>query len=134
MLKRLAIVLGLGFLVLTPIANANTLQPISQSSLGITCTDPINNWRGVYPTESITITFNEKITQGDPLKAITLTDSNGKVLESVNTINYNILTIKPVKSLYFNSRYTITIPATAVSDSYNNTLTQDYSLSFTTVK
>ncbi|MHB8125715.1 MAG: lectin like domain-containing protein [Desulfitobacteriaceae bacterium] len=114
------------------LTNINAHLQGDRAALSVICTDPIEQGQGVGLDQIINITFNKNVVKGSSFSTIALKDNNGKSTTKTNTINGNVLTIKPGSILTYDTKYTVTIPAAAVKDDKNNALGNDYIFSFTT--
>ncbi|MHB8124272.1 MAG: YbhB/YbcL family Raf kinase inhibitor-like protein [Desulfitobacteriaceae bacterium] len=110
-----------------------TLQFSSSSTLTISSTDPQSNSENVDPSKNITVTYSKNLSQGNSFKNICLKDADNKTVTTKNSIKDNTLTLKPKSTLNFGTNYIVTIPAGAVKDNKGNTLSDDYTFSFTTM-
>jgi TolB protein len=84
-------------------------------------------------TENIVIKFSEPINYGTNFNYITVTDTDtNQVTNITKSISGSILTLHNVLNRIPGHYYLVYIPKTAVKDSDNNTLQQNYSFSFRT--
>lgn len=101
----------------------------------ISSIQPANSATKVPVNQIIKITFSEPIKTGTTFNSISVKNSSGKSVTITKSISSNVLTIKLTKGTYTkNTKYTITIPAKAVRDTVNNSLSTSYKASFTTTK
>lgn len=95
-------------------------------------TDPANNATSVPVNKTISVTFSEDVQQGTAYDAISLKDANSTAVAVTKSIAGKVLSIRPNANLAYSTKYTVTIPASAVKDLAGNALAQDYTFSFTT--
>ncbi len=88
--------------------------------LTITNITPVKGTVDLSKYTNITITFNEPIKIGNGW--ITLTTSNGTNISFTRSITDNILTITPKQSLINNTKYTLTLHTSSVTDLADNAL------------
>jgi len=69
---------------------------------------PASNATGVLPTTSITVTFNEAITEASALNAVTVTGSGGVVAGS-KSLYYDTVTFLPTSALTLGATYTVQV-------------------------
>lgn len=101
-------------------------------NLSVKSTSPADNATGVPVDQDLSVTFNVYIQPGSAYDSISVTDAAYKPVDFTKAINADTLTIYPAASLNYSTRYMVTVPAHAVTDSANNDLQADYSFSFTT--
>ncbi|MHB1042659.1 MAG: Ig-like domain-containing protein [Eubacteriales bacterium] len=95
-------------------------------------TDPADNETGVLPDQKISVTFSVYVQPGSAYDSISVRDAVYKPVKFTKAISGDTLTITPKGKLKYHTRYTVTIPARAVTDDVNSDLPADYSFSFTT--
>ncbi len=95
-------------------------------------TVPARDDTGVPLEQDISVTFNVYIQTGITYDNISVLNAANKPVAITKTINEDTLTINPKTNLKYNTLYTVTIPARAVTDDANNDLQADYGFSFTT--
>ena len=93
---------------------------------------PINNAGDIPVNQTIILTFSEPIIQGTSFGTISLQAGEVEVPLNVS-FGRNTLTITPVTNLAYSTTYILTVPAGAVKDQAENSLTEVISLTFTTV-
>ena len=93
--------------------------------------DPVNNSKNVDKDKTIQITFSEAIKSGVDFSKIALVDSKSNKVNANVTVSGDKLTVTPSASLAYSTSYTLTVPKGAITDLAGNTLTADYSLTFT---
>lgn len=94
--------------------------------------DPVDKEENVQINKTITIRFNEEISQGELFEGILLKDADGARVGTVNKISGSTLTVTPDNKLKYAAAYTLVIPSGAVKNSYGRTLASEYTLSFKT--
>ena len=114
-----------------PLSTVYTSNFTAGQTLTVTSVVPVNGTSNVASNQTITLTFNEPIQAGGALDAITVTGQNGVASYITKTINGNTLTITPIDNWIPGTKYTINIPAYAVTDQNGNTLTTPYISTFT---
>lgn len=103
----------------------------SPFTLFVTAASPFEGQIDRTLNTKIKILFNRNIKAGADVGNIQL--NNGATIDTA--IEGNVLTITPKNLLNSNTNYTLTVPATAITDSETGSLTlnQQYTLKFTTV-
>ncbi|MEW6574367.1 MAG: S-layer homology domain-containing protein [Bacillota bacterium] len=109
---------GGGYVDLTPPAVKETM--------------PADGARGVPVDQLLTLTFSEKIKAGKNFSSIVLQAEDGSLSALDQEIAGEKLILKPQAKLSPGTRYTLTLPAAAVQDLWNNPLKEAFSFSFTT--
>jgi hypothetical protein len=99
--------------------------------LVVSLTDPSNDATGISRNTDIVISFNRSVQRSVYFDDIAVT-GGGSVVDYTYGINGNTLTLDPLETLDYGTRYTVTIPAGAVDDSSGNGLADDHTFSFTT--
>jgi photosystem II stability/assembly factor-like uncharacterized protein/methionine-rich copper-binding protein CopC len=102
---------------------------VTPATVTIVSTDPSNGANNVPVDKTITITFSKDVQPGTTYNAISLKDANGNTITVTKSVTGKVLTIKPKTTLSYDTKYTVAIPADAVSD-----MAQAYTFSFTTAK
>lgn len=111
----------------------NILQfELEPESIIVTGTNPGQGDSQVGIHDAITLYFNMKVEEGTGFEQIILEDEDLNIIATRKILDGDMLTITPLEDLKFNTRYTLTIPADALGDSYGHTLDEEYSMSFTT--
>lgn len=98
----------------------------------VVSTDPVNDATSVPVDKTIRITFSEELQEGTTYNAISVKDNNDAAVAVAKSIEGKVLSIKSNVNLAYNTKYTVTIPASAVKDLTGNALAQEYVFSFTT--
>jgi len=99
----------------------------------IAFTDPVDNATNVPIDKVIKVTFNEDVVSATNFGKITLADAKGATVAVTTTLTASVLTITPSDPLAYSTEYTVTIPASAVKDTADNPIPEDFSFSFTTM-
>lgn len=95
-------------------------------------TDPSNLATGVAIDKVITVTFSEYIQPGSAYDVVSVRDDAFNPVDFIKAVSDNTLTFYPASSLSYSTRYTVNVPALAITDTSNNALPDDFSFSFTT--
>lgn len=82
---------------------------------------PADNAAGVAADSAFVLTFNEGVALGDGV--IELRDAQNNVLDSEVTVNFNVVTVRPLEALSFSSEYHLVLTAGAITDHYGNATT-----------
>lgn len=98
----------------------------------VAATDPDDGATGVPVGKTVTVTFSEDVQAGSEYEGISLKDASGKAVAVTKSIAGKVLSIDPNSTLAYSTKYTVTVPASAVKDLAGNALAQDYTFSFTT--
>ncbi|MEW6447411.1 MAG: Ig-like domain-containing protein [Bacillota bacterium] len=98
----------------------------------VSSTDPSDGATYVPNSQNITVTFSENVQAGDNYNLIDLKHEDGTSIPFTKSIAGAVLTIDPQSDLSDGVTYTVYVPAGSVKDLANNSLTSDYSFSFTT--
>lgn len=111
---------------ITDLVDNPVAQTITKFSTGnsptITTSNPANNKTKVARNQTITITFNEAIQAGSNYNKITLKASNGTTITIKKSINGKVLTIIHSAKLAANTKYTLTIYSSSITDLAANPL------------
>lgn len=94
-------------------------------------TNPPGGATGVPLTATVEVTFSEALQTVENIPGITVISAGGSSVTTSNSTTGNILTIYPA-ALNKLTKYTVTIPAGAVSDLQGAPLASAYTFSFTT--
>ncbi|MFA5527883.1 MAG: Ig-like domain-containing protein [Peptostreptococcales bacterium] len=105
---------------------------LKPESIIVTATNPGQGDSKVGIHDATTLYFNMNVEKGTGFEQIALEDEDLNIIDTDKTLNGDMLTLTPLDDLKFNTRYTVTIPAKALGDSYGHTMDEDYSMSFTT--
>jgi hypothetical protein len=100
--------------------------------LKVTSSKPVNNALDVSNDDLMTITFNEKIKEGENFNSIFLKDINGNFIPKVSSINGCVITVRPSEPLNHNMYYTLFIPDKAVYNTDNDHFKNRFVLTFAT--
>jgi hypothetical protein len=100
----------------------------------VTGTNPADGGTGFDQDEQLEITFNVGINKGSAFDGISLVDSEGNPVAFAANLNGEDLIIKPDPFLGYNTLYTVTIPAGAISNLVGDELAAEYSFSFTSAE
>lgn len=101
----------------------------------IVSAQPVSNASKIPVNQIIRISFSEPIKVGSTYNSITLKNSAGRSMVITKSIISNVLIVKLAKGTYSkNTKYTLNIPAKAVNDMRNNSLSAAYRTSFITTK
>lgn len=98
----------------------------------VVSTDPADKDIGVAVDQDISVTFSVYVQAGSAYNSISVRDAVYKSVAFTKAISGDTLTINPKANLRYDTLYTVTIPAHAVTDAVNIDLPTDYSFSFTT--
>jgi len=118
-------------------SNGNTLTTIYSSTfntgsgLNINSVDPTSGATNVALNKEITITFNNNIQPGAAYNNISVTSPSGTATFNPS-ISGSQLTLTPAANWTPNTTYTVNIPYNALTDTNGNTLTTNYTSTFTT--
>ncbi|MHB8125573.1 MAG: beta-alanine-activating enzyme beta-propeller domain-containing protein [Desulfitobacteriaceae bacterium] len=103
--------------------------------LEVTDTDPCEDSYYVARDKVITVNFSKRVVKGLLFDKITMVKSSDNLpVKCTYSLNGTTLTIKPNTKLDYGTQYTIVVPQESLKDKYNNTLSQEYSLSFNTIE
>lgn len=106
---------------------------LSGTAIKILSTDPADKDTGVDLSKDITVKFNQNVLQAAGFKGIKILDEKGVAVKNVTAeIKDSTLTIKH-DALVYNAKYTMTIPAAAVKNADQETMTDQAVINFTTV-
>jgi methionine-rich copper-binding protein CopC len=94
--------------------------------------DPVNGALDIAVNKVISLNFSENILEGSTTVPISLKDSYGNSVGFNKAINGSTLTITPLSSYNYSTKYTIIIPAGALKDVAGNLLASPIATSFTT--
>jgi methionine-rich copper-binding protein CopC/photosystem II stability/assembly factor-like uncharacterized protein len=105
--------------------------PVDKTAPTVSSTVPAANATNMSKDSTITVTFSENIQSGTAYETITLKDTASTSISLAKTISSKELTIDPATSLTPGVSYTLTLPASAVKDSSDNSLMAQFTLAFT---
>ena len=94
---------------------------------------PAPNAEQVELQKPILVTLGMEAKKGVGFGGISLKDSSLNPVEITAELNGNILTVTPKGGMVKGEKYTLSVPADAVSDDYGHSMEKAYVLSFTTV-
>lgn len=124
-------ILTWGFNDFDQFSNEASLNNVPLRIFTIRDTKPSNGDIDVSPDTSITVNFDEAINRGNEFSNISVKDTNGNTVNIVGDINGSTLKLTPQVNLFNNTKYIVTIPKNAITDSIS-TPYDGGSFSFTT--
>lgn len=101
----------------TVTASTTTTTP---TGLNVSGADPADGAVSVPVNKTISIFFNNTVSQGSAYSSISMTDAQGAAVNSAKSISGNTLTIDPTADLASKATYKVTVPASALRDSSGN--------------
>jgi methionine-rich copper-binding protein CopC len=110
---------------------ASTSTPTTPTGLNVSGADPADGAVNVQVNKTISIFFNNTVSQGSAYSSISMTDAQGAAVNSTKSISGNTLIIDPAADLTSKTTYKVTVPASALRDSSGNN-NDSLSLTFTT--
>lgn len=105
---------------------------VSVGYLAVSATSPAIDAKGVPVSDQIVIIFTETVRPGDTFKNITIKSGDINIPYSETRPVDNKLILQPSKELAYGALYTVTVPPGAVKNTFNQTLKNGYSFSFST--
>jgi uncharacterized repeat protein (TIGR02543 family) len=100
--------------------------------LAVSSASPSEGATGFNRDGSIVLTFNQVVHMADAIDSISLTDSGGGSVAFIKLFDGATLTLKPIGGLKLGTPYTLTVPVTAVAGMAGTSMSEEYTLSFTT--
>ena len=102
-------------------------------SITVNSVTPAPNAEQVELQQPIAVTFNMAVKKGGGFDGVSLKDASLNPVEITTALDGDTLTITPTGDMVKGEKYTLVIPADAVTDDYGHTMAQNYTLGFTTV-
>lgn len=105
---------------------------LESASISVISSTPGLDEEQVAVDTAVTLSFNMMVDEGAGFDAIILEDEDLNEVEVNKTLDGDILTVIPLSPLENHTRYTLTLPAEAMSDDYGHVMEEAYTMSFTT--
>jgi methionine-rich copper-binding protein CopC len=93
---------------------------------------PANGSVNINVSTSISVTFDKNIVKGDKFNGITIRDGANRAVSASVSLSGSTLTIKPRRSLAYNTIYTVIVPPGGVKDTFGNSQIDSYTFRFMT--